>query len=803
MTPSSDQASLVSLKQWMSKAYVRSGMIQLLVVEFLLLLILLGAFFLLNQNHTAETRKEREQVMIQALQARTDWISSQLVSVQSALQLLQRQASRQVQPYAQQDESSALVLSEQNVLHKPYDDDGVSVYYSAQSSQLTNRQPLARQWLPLSPVMVDLKRSHHLIRQIYLNTPDSLNLLYPFVDVTEQFAPDLDVTSFSFYYLAGAQHNPKRESVWTDAYLDPAGQGWVISHISPIYKDDDLEAVIGIDLTIQSLINELFATPQQWPGYGILIGKNGNILALPPEGEEDFGLKELTQHQYSFQQVKGNQFKPSQFNLYKRSDLKELSRLVAHQQAGLAQINLAEPSVVAWNTVPSTGWKLLAVTKEKDLYIRAAHFSGQLEDMALLVLFLVLIVFLTYAVFQSSRTRRLSRQMMGPLDYFQEVIHRSGQIDTSKPLNSPVLEIHQTAELIQELVQKNNELCADIEHYHTVHQQKNTYFRNLLNNIPLPVFNTDKEFRIRGCSRAFESFFGRTEAELQGHLMTEFIPLNPPEKGIVKRDLTLTNSAGQSRHMTVLLTRQTEVDKSGAGGTVLIGLLIDFSEQHHEHDQIRFDRDRALEASQLQSEYLQAIRREIEGPLIELRKLVHQMAQQPESGGHLQLQLYDKIDALMFLAKDNGLARTSSESKAPPPPVKDDCHVLVVDDGPVNTMLARSVLQKVGYDVDVAFSGTEALEMMDRKSYQVVLMDIFMPDMDGIETTKRWRDQEKTLQRPAAAIIALTANVIESEREHFFAAGMNEYLAKPYHPSELRERVDYWRQQYETGPIEV
>ena len=179
------------------------------------------------------------------------------------------------------------------------------------------------------------------------------------------------------------------------------------------------------------------------------------------------------------------------------------------------------------------------------------------------------------------------------------------------------------------------------------------------------------------------------------------------------------------------------------------------------------------------------------------------MAQQPESDGHLQLQLYDKIDALMFLAKDNGLARTSSESKAPPPPVKDDCHVLVVDDGPVNTMLARSVLQKVGYDVDVAFSGTEALEMMDRKSYQVVLMDIFMPDMDGIETTKRWRDQEKTLQRPAAAIIALTANVIESEREHFFAAGMNEYLAKPYHPSELRERVDYWRQQYEIGPIEV
>lgn len=801
MTPENEQAPLISLKQWVAKAYVRSGVVQLLVIEGLLLCILFGAFFLLNHSHVTEARKDREQQMIQALQARTDWVSSQLLSVKNALHLFQKQAARQLLPYAAIDQYSSLKLSNQNVLHKPYDDGGVAVYYSTQSIQMAARQSMARQWLPLSPMMVDLKHSHPLIKQIYLNTPDSLNLVYPFMDVNQQYPPDMDLTEFNFFYLAESSHNPNRESVWTDAYLDGAGLGWVISHIAPVYKADRLEAVVGVDLTVQSLINELFATPQQWPGYGVLVGKNGNILALPPEGELDFGLNELTGQRYSFQQEQRNL--PVPFNLYKRDDFTELSRLVAHQQAGLAQIQLDQPSVVAWNTIPATGWKLLAIAKEQDLYTNARHFTNKIKEISLLVFALVLIILLVYLLFHTSRTRRLSRHMLGPLDYFQEVIRRSGQIDSGRPLNSPVLEIHQTAELIQDLVQQNNELDIEVKQHKQNSQQQNLYFQKLLNSIPIPVFDTDAELRFKGCNRAFEQFFGRTESELRGHLMTEIIPLTLPAQGVSQQALTISNAEGVGRHMRVLLSHQLDTEKNQKQ-VPLIGLLMDMSEQHHEQDQIRFDRDRALEASQLQSEYLQAIRREIEGPLYGLRNLIEQLDRSPQQISSLQSQLMEKVQALMYLAKDGWLApKPADVTVAAKPTEQSISHVLVVDDGPVNTMLARSVLQKAGYDVDVAFSGIEALEKQQEKTYQVVLMDIFMPDMDGIETTKRWREREKEQQQPPAAIIALTANVIESEREHFFAAGMNEYLAKPYHPSELRERVDYWRQQYETGPIEV
>lgn len=119
--------------------------------------------------------------------------------------------------------------------------------------------------------------------------------------------------------------------------------------------------------------------------------------------------------------------------------------------------------------------------------------------------------------------------------------------------------------------------------------------------------------------------------------------------------------------------------------------------------------------------------------------------------------------------------------------------ILVVDDGPVNAMLAASVLEKSGYQVDVAENGAKALVLGQEKNYDLVLMDIFMPDMDGLETTRCWRQLPNT--NALIPIIALTANTIAVERQRFLQQGMDDYLAKPYKPNELRELVLRWLQK--------
>lgn len=115
--------------------------------------------------------------------------------------------------------------------------------------------------------------------------------------------------------------------------------------------------------------------------------------------------------------------------------------------------------------------------------------------------------------------------------------------------------------------------------------------------------------------------------------------------------------------------------------------------------------------------------------------------------------------------------------------------VLLVEDNPVNQMVAKGMLVKLGYQVQVAAHGAEALEMLEQEPIDLILMDCNMPVMDGYEASRRIRNNGRWLQLP---IIALTANALPDDRERCRAAGMNDYLAKPFRREELAAMLDTW-----------
>src|SRR5207248_5246170 len=113
--------------------------------------------------------------------------------------------------------------------------------------------------------------------------------------------------------------------------------------------------------------------------------------------------------------------------------------------------------------------------------------------------------------------------------------------------------------------------------------------------------------------------------------------------------------------------------------------------------------------------------------------------------------------------------------------------VLLAEDNPVNQQVATAMLLKRGHQVDVASNGREAVDAVARESYDVVLMDIQMPEMDGFEATASIRalPQGRTLP-----IIALTAHALSGERERCLERGMSDYLAKPFKAHELFAAVE-------------
>ncbi len=116
-------------------------------------------------------------------------------------------------------------------------------------------------------------------------------------------------------------------------------------------------------------------------------------------------------------------------------------------------------------------------------------------------------------------------------------------------------------------------------------------------------------------------------------------------------------------------------------------------------------------------------------------------------------------------------------------------HILLAEDNPVNQKLAVGILEKYGHRVTVVENGRQALEAMDDQSFDLVLMDIQMPEMDGIEATKRirLREQDGRLHIP---IVAMTAHAMPADRQRCLEAGMDDFISKPFRASDLAKTVD-------------
>jgi PAS domain S-box-containing protein len=117
--------------------------------------------------------------------------------------------------------------------------------------------------------------------------------------------------------------------------------------------------------------------------------------------------------------------------------------------------------------------------------------------------------------------------------------------------------------------------------------------------------------------------------------------------------------------------------------------------------------------------------------------------------------------------------------------------LLVAEDNAVNSQLALALLRKLGYRADVVENGRQALDAVERGIYDVVLMDVQMPELDGLEATREIRRRYGSEGGPA--IIAMTANAMEGDREECLDAGMNDYLAKPIRADELSRALARWR----------
>lgn len=152
------------------------------------------------------------------------------------------------------------------------------------------------------------------IVQIYYNDENSYNRIYPGFDVLTQYQPAMAIPDYNFYYLADETHNPEKTAVWVnEPYVDPAGRGWMISLIKPVYVGNKMVGVPGIDITINSIIDKYLIGEEK----DILIcTKQGTIVATSEKVAELLSLPLLKDHKY-IETIKSDTYLADDFNLLK------------------------------------------------------------------------------------------------------------------------------------------------------------------------------------------------------------------------------------------------------------------------------------------------------------------------------------------------------------------------------------------------------------------------------------------------------------------------------------------------------
>jgi signal transduction histidine kinase/DNA-binding response OmpR family regulator len=155
----------------------------------------------------------------------------------------------------------------------------------------------------------------------------------------------------------------------------------------------------------------------------------------------------------------------------------------------------------------------------------------------------------------------------------------------------------------------------------------------------------------------------------------------------------------------------------------------------------------------------------------------------------------DLLSCLAQVFSNAGRARHAEEANEPAKPAAarpaqpaaGSLHVLLVEDNKINRTFALALLTKAGHRTDIAENGLQAVDAVARADYDVILMDIQMPEMDGIQATKKIR--EMPAPKREVPIIALTAHALAGAREDYIAAGMDDYLSKPVSPTVLLSKL--------------
>ena len=426
----------------------------LIVGLFIAILFTVFRIYMFEQMKFEEGIKARGMLKI-ILEDEKKALEHQFLEIKSFADILQKEHEQLFQNKNILDKKIDYAVAKNGVFYKTTKD-GSSLYYSSTTTIGKKEREKISFTENMDATFKIITDSHPIIVATYFNSYDGMNRLYPYIDeVYNQYGSSVIMQNYNFYYLADEKHNPKRESVWTKAYLDPAGKGWMISCITPIYNGSFLEGVSGIDITIEKIIDDILNKKLPFDAKMVLINKDGEVTAIPKEIAELSNIKELTKHTYT-ERIKNTINKPKEFNIHKSDNklFKNISQMIKND-IEIKEININGDDYIVLKEVVSAAESTLVLSVKKSKVFETVESiqSKSLKGVLLLILIFTLILYFRYKS-ALKEYRKLSINIVKPIISLSKISSNISKYSKISVPKTDILEIDELSDNFTKMVEE-------------------------------------------------------------------------------------------------------------------------------------------------------------------------------------------------------------------------------------------------------------------------------------------------------------------------------------------------------------
>ena len=426
----------IKLEKILSSHFFKFSLIPIVVVEIVLLIFYFSIDIYISSKNTNLLLKEAKSHSYELLNNEANFISDKLSEVSRLALILQKEHEKifeNLKGFGLPNGKPTFDIAENGVYYKT-NKVGSSLYYSSNTKLDSNKKDKAEFTEAMDVSFKSIIDTNPNVIAAYFNSWDNMNRLYPFINnVYDQYGKHIQMEDYNFYNLADKKHNPSKKPVWTSTYLDPAGNGWLLSCIVPIYKNDFLEGVTGLDITINNFVKNILNRTLPYNANLFMVDNDGKIIAMSEEIENFLMLKELKEHTYTNKILKTIE-KPEEFNILtnKTPFAQHFKKLITNN-INSDSLDIGEKSYLTFQQkIKETNWKLMILIDKNEIFGSIEYLKDLSNKIGYFVIFFLVIFYILFLYYLLKRINKFSHSITEP------IVRLSNQTSLIKSKNSQI-----------------------------------------------------------------------------------------------------------------------------------------------------------------------------------------------------------------------------------------------------------------------------------------------------------------------------------------------------------------------------